>query len=412
MIPLGLLDPADTVFLDPPTRVNFNVPNFALAFASADTGIPVVDQHVLPFAPARVLHARGARQPRNVVLSLRPHTLAASARTVARLRNQEREVYTLKGPVDVQCCYPFLTRGPVAEHLRDFSDDLPIPRYELFDSFNYMSTNWSAGLWPYPLLSSVGCPFGCTFCEARQRKWRTRSPEHCVAELEQAVHKYRVRRFEIMDDVFNLDTARLERFCELVTPLGLRWSCANGLRADRFDENQARALSRAGCNHVGFGVESTDPEVLRAIHKGETVEQVKQAVRVARQHFEVVFAYFIVGLPGSTYESDLASLRWAESSGVVPNHSYYVDDRQGSPEAFFGSGARPRSTAYPEHLQQAIYRQSRALKKKAYAQQNLLGGALKATLRAAPGYTLQSLLSHLMLSTGQVITLLRSGELQ
>jgi len=408
---LADLDPADTVFLDPPTRVNFNVPNFALAFASADTGIPVVDQHILAFPPVRVLHTK-PRRARKVIISLRPHTLAAAARTAASLRRQGREVSCLRGPVDVQCCYPFLTRGPVVEHSREFSDSLPIPQYELFDSFNYMSTNWSAGLWPYPLLTSVGCPYGCTFCEARQRRWRTRSPEHCVAELEQAVHKYQVRSFEIMDDVFNLDTERLERFCALASPLKLRWSCANGLRADRFDEEQARALSRAGCNHVGFGVESTDPEVLLAIRKGETVAQLQRAVRVAREYFDVVFAYFIIGLPGSTYDSDLASLRWAEESGVVPNHSYYVDDRQGSSEAFFGSGARPSSAAYAGRLQQQIYRRSRALKKKAYTRQNLVGGALKATLRAAPGYNLNSLLSHLILSTGQVITLLRSGELQ
>lgn len=405
---LADLDPRETVLLDPPTRVNFNVPNFALLFAASQHGFNVIDQHVLPFPRDRVLRSRHP----TVVVSARPHTRAEAGRVAARLAAAGRRCLSLRGPVDVQCCYPFVAAGPEVEHDVEFSDALPLPRHELFDSCNYQRTNWRAGLWPYPLLSSVGCPYGCAFCAARRRRWRTRSPEHCAEELRRAVRWHGIRRFELLDDVFNLRTERVERFCELVAPLGLRWSCANGLRADRFDARQARALAAAGCDQVGFGVESVDPAVLAAVDKGESMAQLEAAVALAHQHFPVVFGYFIIGLPGATFESDMAGLRWARERGVVPNHSFHVPDRERQGEAFFGAGARPLSDAYPRTEQRRVYRAARELKGAQYHAQHLLLRALIGTARALPRYRPTSLLNHALLSGAQLLGLIKRGELQ
>jgi len=139
--------------------------------------------------------------------------------------------------------------------------------------------------------------------------------------------------------------------------LDLRWGCSNGLRADAFDEEMAEALASSGCVHVNFGIESTDPKVLQKVEKGETIDRIEKAVRVAKRYFKSVGGFFIIGLPGSSYEKDLLSLEWARRNRINAHFSYYVPfDRAMQYDAlFYGEGSRPLSDEYPKVLQEKIY---------------------------------------------------------
>ena len=64
----------------------------------------------------------------------------------------------------------------------------------------------------------------------------------------------------------------------------------------------------SGCRHVSFGVESADPDILENIKKGETIEQIEQAIDVANRYYKSVSGYLIIRLPKSSYEKDLQSL--------------------------------------------------------------------------------------------------------
>ena len=94
---------------------------------------------------------------------------------------------------------------------------------------------------------------------------------------------------------------RVIEFCNLVKKLNLKWYCVNGLRADLFDEEMAKAMSESGCEYVGFGAESRDPEVLKAIGKSETPEQVERAVDIAKKYFKSINAFVLFFHVGQTY---------------------------------------------------------------------------------------------------------------
>ncbi|NQU45374.1 radical SAM protein, partial [bacterium] len=66
---------------------------------------------------------------------------------------------------------------------------------------------------------------------------------------------------------------------------------------------RARALKRAGCTNVGFGVESGDQEMLDRMKKGTRVEQAERAFEICRETGLVSHAYFIIGLPWETRDS-------------------------------------------------------------------------------------------------------------
>jgi radical SAM superfamily enzyme YgiQ (UPF0313 family) len=139
--------------------------------------------------------------------------------------------------------------------------------------------------------------------------------------------------------------------------LGLAWICANGLRADRFDEDMARSMKESGCSYISFGVESAVSEVLETIKKGETIEQIEEAIDIAKRYFFGINGFFMIGLPKSNYQKDLYSLKWAKDKGINAHFSYYIpyEELIKNDYLFYGEGAYPVSKEYPQRLQKRIY---------------------------------------------------------
>lgn len=344
------------IFVNPYTRVISSLPNFSLAYAATHFNTKVIDLNGKPFPRNRFL-----KEKTDILgISVESRTYQESLRIAREYKKRypNTRIVSVNTGIDVQCCYPILKFKDSIEFKKPFSDDYPFPNYKLFDSFPLFLKNWQTGNWDYSILTSLGCPFQCIHCAARNRKWQTRSAENCYEELKQAKEKWKIKKFEIVDDVFNINKQRVLDFCQLVKKLNLNWACVNGLRADLFDEEMAMAMADSGCNLVGFGIESVRPEVLEKIKKGETIEQIEKAIAIAKKYFRIVNGFFIIGLPGSSYEKDLQSLRWGRKKKINAQFSYYIPlEKQVSTNAvFFGEKARPVSEEYSKKLQEKLYR--------------------------------------------------------
>jgi len=344
------------LFVNPNARSNVNLPNISLAYAATYFNTKVIDLNTKPTPKNRFLDF----QADVLGISVQSRTLTEAKKIEKQYKEKfpNSKIVSVNTGIDIQCCYPFLKFEENISFDKPFSDEYPFPNYELFDSFKIFLKNWQSGKWNYPIMTSLGCPFQCIYCAARNRKWFPRTAENCFEELKQAKEKWGIKTFEIVDDCFNLDKNRVIEFCELIKPLNLRWYCVNGLRADRFDEDMAKTMSESGCRYVGFGIESTDPEVLAAIKKGETVERIEQSIDIAKKYFKSVSGFFIIGLPKSTYEKDLESLRWALRKKINAHFSFYVpfDKAMQFDSLFYGSDAQPISDEYPKEFQTRIYK--------------------------------------------------------
>ncbi len=73
-----------------------------------------------------------------------------------------------------------------------------------------------------------------------------------------------------------------------------------GVRADTLDEQLVRKMREANFRRVTLGVESGSPRILKMIHKGESNEDVKRAVKLLKQSGIRSHAFFMIGLPGET----------------------------------------------------------------------------------------------------------------
>lgn len=189
-------------------------------------------------------------------------------------------------------------------------DLLPFPEYSFFDYMDMQFLN-------YPLVTSRGCPYRCSYCSVRfvsGSRFRCRSAENIAEELLQAKRKYNIEHFEVIDDTFTQDMERAKGICRefIRKDIGLTWKCPNGIRADKTDKELFRLMRDSGCREVWFGVESLNEEVFKLIDKGEQIEDIERAVLNAKRAGLKVGAFFIIGLPGSTYEKDLETLSRAK----------------------------------------------------------------------------------------------------
>jgi radical SAM superfamily enzyme YgiQ (UPF0313 family) len=200
---------------------------------------------------------------------------------------------------------------------REDLDALPWPARELFPLEIYHRRGLEVKRRPMAsMITSRGCPFGCTFCSkaAMGARFRARSPENVLAELGHLVAAG-YREIHLMDDTFNLELERAKAICRGIIAAG--WSVLlalpNGMRADHVDPELFRLMRRAGFYSVFFGVESGDDRVLRRIRKGIRVADLRRAVLMARREGFFVGGFFVVGLPGADDAAEEASRRAARS---------------------------------------------------------------------------------------------------
>ncbi len=199
----------------------------------------------------------------------------------------------------------------------DNLDDVEFPDYGYFESIRSSGGRMDC----YPIVTSRGCPYSCTFCagpEISGKKWRYRSAQNVVEELEQAVIKYKTREVEFFDDHFPLNKQRAMAIMEgiLQKNLRIRFRFANGIRADRLDEELVAIMKRAGLFEVSMGIESGDPDVFLSIEKGETLGKIENAIRLLKNFDIPIGGSFIIGLPGSNLEKDINSVKFAERHGL------------------------------------------------------------------------------------------------
>jgi len=206
-------------------------------------------------------------------------------------------------------------------------DELPFPARHLLPMEAYVTTREAHGpvgeRWT-SLLSSRGCPYGCTFCQSRNTRWRGRSATNVVDEMEECVARWGVREFHFEDDNLTLDRRRVRAIADEILRRGLdvRWQTPNGIRASSTDRETLQAMWDSGCRHITVAPESGSERVLtEVVRKGRDFE-LEQLVRVARDARGLgmkVAAYFVLGLPGERpydAEATIALIRRLARVGV------------------------------------------------------------------------------------------------
>lgn len=177
-------------------------------------------------------------------------------------------------------------------------DQLPYPARDLLPMQDYDLTLDRRKA--TSVISSRGCPFNCSFCASSQLfglKWRPRSPESLVDEIQWLQKEFGIGSIYFMDDNFTLDPDRTIAFCEQVLSKGLdiRWFCFSRANTVVDREDMVQAMSEAGGHMVFLGIESANPDVLNDFNKKTTTDASVQAVERLKEYSIRPMCSFIIG---------------------------------------------------------------------------------------------------------------------
>lgn len=225
------------------------------------------------------------------------------------LLRQERSLNDIKGIVYRST--DGLVKTPAREPIQDL-DAIPFPNRDFLPN---------PAAYQASIISGRGCPFRCTFCfEGRMgNKYRHRSPENIVAEMEYLASLSKPVFICINDDTFSADVEHTLRLCRLMRERfrpwdELLWFCEVRVDVIHRHPELVDEMVSAGAARIQIGVESADRDVLRAYKRMNVKpEVVEDAIaKFHRAGIPSIYCGFILGGPHETMETMQRTLDFAK----------------------------------------------------------------------------------------------------
>lgn len=158
----------------------------------------------------------------------------------------------------------------------------------------------------YPGFSSIqtsrGCPYGCIFCSQRNisgRGYRYVRAERALQDIETLANRYGSRLIRIMDDNIGANKKRLMELLEMIIDKGFnkRVSFEAPMRGDNLDLEILEKLKEANFSLLTFGLETASESLMTMINKGESVDDVVNAIKMTASKGISTGTTLIFGLP-------------------------------------------------------------------------------------------------------------------
>lgn len=190
------------------------------------------------------------------------------------------------------------------------------------------------------LISSRGCYGNCTFCPQNAFKcknpgprWRGRSPENVVDEMESINRDYNIGMFKFNDDnIFGPGETGRERvigICEEIIRRGVKVSLMAYCRINDIEHEVMALMRKAGFERLLVGIESTIPTILCEYKKEISPIQIREKLTLLEELGFSVIPGFMMFNPYSSLgqlETDLEFLRTTKSFGVSISKTLKIHD--------------------------------------------------------------------------------------
>ncbi len=134
--------------------------------------------------------------------------------------------------------------------------------------------------------------------------------------MEEFIKRFGIEKFEVIDDIFNLDEERARMICEGIIKRGWKilLSFPNGLRGDRLSFETLKLMKDAGTYYISFAIESASERIQRLIKKNLDVEKTLRAIEWAVNLRIWTMGYFMLGFPTETEEEIKKTIDCARKS--------------------------------------------------------------------------------------------------
>jgi ribosomal peptide maturation radical SAM protein 1 len=194
-------------------------------------------------------------------------------------------------------------------------DDVPAPDYDdYFEQAESLGILSQAGRRRVrlPIETARGCWWGekhhCTFCglNAKTMRFRSKSPDRVLRELEQQSRRYRSFNFEAVDNI--LELSYLKDLFPKLSETEAGYELFYEVKANLTRE-QLKLLAEAGVVHIQPGLESLSSNVLRLMRKGVRAAQNVNLLRWSQYYGIGVSWNLLWGFPGEAEQDYIDQAR-------------------------------------------------------------------------------------------------------
>lgn len=207
-------------------------------------------------------------------------------------------------------------KGPPATRIYRASEAKPIRLVDALPAPDHPINKPDAFGMAY-LETNRGCPMKCAFCCYNLRRSATTCLEpDDVAERIRILRKRGAKEIRLVDPTFNAHP----RFDEMLAMLrrvnrDKKIAFFVEIRADTLTDEQAKLMAQAGITEAEVGVQSTDPKVLRIIHRPLNEQKVWRGIEALLRHGIKPTVDFMYALPAQDAQDMQRSIDWLARFG-------------------------------------------------------------------------------------------------
>jgi radical SAM superfamily enzyme YgiQ (UPF0313 family) len=179
------------------------------------------------------------------------------------------------------------------------------PERSLFQVERYFREGGMANL-----QTKRGCPFSCIYCTypvLEGKRVRLRPVPEVIAEIRELVEIYGVDYLYFVDDIFNYPQDYAEKLCRAMIADGLKVNWSAFINPQFMTSDLVLTMIGAGCDAFEFGTDSGSPVMLQNLGKSFSVDDIRTASRLCREHGADFAHYILFGGPGETKQTVLES---------------------------------------------------------------------------------------------------------
>jgi len=190
-------------------------------------------------------------------------------------------------------------------------DSLPFPSYHLLPMHRYFDINMPFSPVPkgqrvVPILTTRGCPIGCSFCASTNmyKKHYCRSVDNILEEIKILKNTYNIDEIQFMDDNLTLNNDRFKKLMDGMRELGLYWCTPNGVMINTMTPELIKKMKETGLYQITLSVDSMSANVSNNFkHKPVDLDRVPSLIQSAEDCGVFTHGTLVIGMPGETIES-------------------------------------------------------------------------------------------------------------
>ncbi len=168
-----------------------------------------------------------------------------------------------------------------------------------------------------PIITSRGCPANCIYCSSTNfwgNRYRLRSPENVLAEMDELVSRWGIEEVQFEDDNITANKKRAKEIFRGIIDRGykVKLNFPNGVALWTLDHELVDLIVEAGAYEMTLAYESGCQEVLsNIVKKPLNLEKAEEITRYIQGKKIRTNAFYIFGFPGESKEQMKETFKFA-----------------------------------------------------------------------------------------------------